>query len=138
MIDRHLLIGGLCACCLSLAIVPLATGSNAFAASSATAAIDKNNDGTLDLVEVKNGAGSVFDKLEKDSDATLEAKEVGARISKKDLKAADLDNDGTLTVDEYLALVEKLFNPADTDKDGTIDAKELHSKAGHALLRLIQ
>src|SRR5262249_8508706 len=63
MINRRLLIGGLCACCLSLVIVPLATGSNAFAASSAIAAIDKDNDGTLDLAEAKNAAGSVFDKL---------------------------------------------------------------------------
>ena len=64
---------------------------------------------------MKNAAGSVFHKLEKDIDATLDVKEVGARTSKKDLKAADLDPDGTSTMDEYLALVEKLFNAAGTD-----------------------
>ncbi|MGH6936940.1 MAG: calcium-binding protein, partial [Methylocella sp.] len=46
--------------------------------------------------------------------------------------------DGTLTKDEYLGLAEKLFNAADPDKDGTLDEKELKSKAGRALLRLIQ
>jgi hypothetical protein len=43
-----------------------------------------------------------------------------------------------LTKDEYLGLVEKLFNAADADKNGTLTAKDLKSKAGRALLRLIQ
>ena len=43
-----------------------------------------------------------------------------------------------MTKDEYLGLVEKLFSAADADKDGTLTAKELKSKAGRALLRMIQ
>jgi Ca2+-binding EF-hand superfamily protein len=80
----------------------------------------------------------MFDKLDKDGDATLDRKETGARIGGKEFKQADPDNDGTLTKDEYLGLVEKLFEAADADKDGTLTAKDLKSKAGRALLRLIQ
>ncbi len=136
--DRRFFISELCACSLSAAILPIASGSNSFAAASALAAFDKDNDGTLDLAEVKDAAGSAFDKLDKDSDATLDRKEIGRRASKKDFKEADPDRDGTLTKDEYLGLAEKLFDAADADKDGTLTAKELKSKAGRALVRLIQ
>jgi hypothetical protein len=43
-----------------------------------------------------------------------------------------------LTKDEYLGLAEKLFKAADADKDEALTAKDLKSKAGRALLRLIQ
>jgi Ca2+-binding EF-hand superfamily protein len=137
MINRRFLLSELIACGVSLAIFPIASGSKSFAAAALTA-LDKDNDSTLDLAEVKDAAASVFDKLEKDSDATLDRKEIGVRIGKKEFKEADPDNDGTLTKDEYLGVVEKLFNAADPDKDGTLDEKELKSKAGRALLRLIQ
>jgi Ca2+-binding EF-hand superfamily protein len=60
------------------------------------------------------------------------------RLSAKEFAAADPDNDGTLTKDEYLAVVEQRFKAADPDNDGTLDAKELSSRAGRALLRLLQ
>jgi len=137
MINRRSFVSELIACGLSVAILPFASSSKSFAAA-ALAALDKNNDGTLDLAEVKDAAASVFDKLDKDSDATLDREEIGGRAGKTQFNEADLDRDGTLTKDEYLGLVEKLFNAADADKDGTLTAKELHSKAGRALLRLIQ
>jgi Ca2+-binding EF-hand superfamily protein len=137
MINRRFLVSELIACGLAAAIFPIASGSESFAAA-ALAALDKDNDGTLDLAEVKDAAASMFDQLEKDSDATLDSKEIGVRIGKKEFKGADPDDDGTLTKDEYLGLVEKLFDAADPDKDGTLTAKELKSKAGRALLRLIQ
>jgi Ca2+-binding EF-hand superfamily protein len=137
MIDRRLFVSELLACGLSLAILPTASNSKSFAAA-ALGALDKDNDGTLDLAEVKDAAASVFDKLDKDSDVTLDRKEIGGRVGQKEFKEADADNDGTLTKDEYLGLVEKLFNAADSDKDGTLTAKDLKSKAGRALLRLIQ
>jgi Ca2+-binding EF-hand superfamily protein len=136
MINRRFLVSELIACGLAVAIFPIASGSKSFAA--ALTALDKDNDGTLDLSEVKDAAASVFGQLDKDSDATLDRKEIGGRVGKKEFKEADPDNDGTLTKDEYLGLVEKLFNAADADKDGTLTAKELKSKAGRALLRLIQ
>ena len=70
-------------------------------------------------------ATALFDKLNKDSDNTIDTKELQGRLSKKDLEAADPDKDGTLMKDEYLALVEARFKAADPDNDGKLDAKEL-------------
>ena len=99
---------------------------------------DTDNDGTLDLAEVKKAASSVFSKLDRDHDGTLDARELKGRLSAQELVAADPDRDGTLTLDEYLAVVEQRFNAANPDKDGTLDAKELNSPAGKALLRLMK
>lgn len=112
----------------------------AFAAShdNTIKMFDPDNDGTLDLSEVKNAASALFDKLDPDKDGTLDARELRGRLSKKELAAADPDHDGTLTKDEYLAVVEQRFNAANPDNDGTLDAKELKSHAGRALLRLMK
>ena len=99
---------------------------------------DTDNDGTLDLAEVKKAASAMFAKLNPDQDSTLDARELRGRLSAKELAAADPDRDGTLTLDEYLAVVEQRFNAANPDKDGTLDAKELRSPAGRALLRLMR
>jgi Ca2+-binding EF-hand superfamily protein len=106
-------------------------------ASTVVSKTDKDNDGTLDLAEVKAAASAKFDKLNKDADGTLDAKEVKGIIGPKTFKAADPDNDGTLTKDEYLALVEKLFDKADVDHDGTLSVQELKSKAARTLKGLI-
>jgi Ca2+-binding EF-hand superfamily protein len=98
---------------------------------------DPDNDGTLDLAEVKNAASAMFAKLDPDKDGTLDARELRGRLSAKELAAADPDHDGTLTLNEYLAVVEQRFNAANPDTDGTLDAKELKSPAGRALLRLM-
>jgi Ca2+-binding EF-hand superfamily protein len=79
-----------------------------------------------------------FDRLERDHDGTLDARELKGRLSAKELAAADPDHDGTLTKDEYLALVEQRFKAADPDNDGTLDAKEFRSPAGRELLRLMK
>ena len=99
---------------------------------------DSDNDGTLDLPEVKKAASAMFAKLDPDRDGTLDARELRGRLSARELAAADPDRDGTLTLDEYLAVVEQRFNAANPDKDGTLDAKELRSPAGRALLRLMR
>jgi len=99
---------------------------------------DSDNDGTLDLAEVKKAASATFTKLNPDGDGTLDARELRGRLTAKELAAADPDHDGTLTLDEYLAVVEQRFNAANPDKDGTLDAKELGSPAGRALLRLLK
>ena len=112
-----------------------------FAASSGVGLIkmfDLDNDGTLDLAEVKKAASTLFAKLDRDHDGTLDARELKGRLSARELAAADPDRDGTLTLDEYLAVVEQRFNAANPDKDGTLDAKELNSRAGKALLRLMK
>ena len=99
---------------------------------------DIDNDGTLDLAEVKKAASSLFAKLDRDHDGTLDKRELAGRLTARELNAADPDRDGTLTVEEYLAVVEQRFKAADPDNDGTLDAKELNSRAGQALLRLLR
>jgi Ca2+-binding EF-hand superfamily protein len=100
--------------------------------------LDTDNDKTVDLAEAKKAATAVFDKFNKDNDKTIDTKELGGRLSKKDLEAADPDKDGTLTIDEYLALVEARFKAADPDNDGKLDAKELSSPAGKDLVKLLK
>ncbi len=99
---------------------------------------DTDNDGTLDLAEVKKAASTLFSKLDPDHDGTLDKRELAGRLNARELAAADPDRDGTLTLDEYLAVVEQRFNAANPDKDGTLDAKELNTAAGRALLRLLR
>jgi hypothetical protein len=99
---------------------------------------DTDNDGTLDINEVKKAASAQFDKMDRDHDGTLDRRELAGRLSKRALGAADPDHDGTLTKDEYLAVVQQRFQAADPDKDGTLDAKELASRAGKSLLELLK
>ncbi|ATQ70499.1 MULTISPECIES: EF-hand domain-containing protein [Methylosinus] len=131
--NRKLIAAALCAG-LGMAGVTL----SAQAGPSPIKTFDTDNDGTLDLAEVDKAAGATFDKLEKDSDKTLDQKEIGKRIGKKDFSAADPDEDGTITKDEYLAYAAALFKEADKDNEGTLDAKELKSKPGKALLQLMR
>ena len=58
-------------------------------------------------------------------------------MSATEFASADPDKDGTLSKDEYLK-VKSRFKAADPDNDGTLDEKELRSRAGQALLRLLQ
>lgn len=108
------------------------------ASGGAIKMFDTDNDGTLDLAEVKKAASALFAKLDPDHDRTLNARELRGRLTAKELAAADPDRDGTLTLDEYLSVVEQRFKAADPDNDGTLDAKELKSRAGRALLRLLR
>jgi hypothetical protein len=98
---------------------------------------DTDNDGTLDLAEVKKAESALFTKLDRDHDGTLDRRELEGRLNARELAAADPDHDGTLTADEYLAIVEQRFKAANPDGDRTLDAKELNSRAGRALLRLL-
>jgi hypothetical protein len=100
--------------------------------------LDTDNDGTVDLAEVKKAASALFDKLDRDHDGTLDKRELAGRLNAKEFAAADPDHDGTLTKDEYLAVVEQRFNAASQDSDGTLDAKELVTKAGQSLMRLLK
>jgi len=101
------------------------------------ATLDPDGDGTVDLAEAKAAGAKMFKKLNTDDDDTLDAKELGDRVSADELKGADPDSDGTLDETEYMALVEKLFKAADPDNDGTLDEAELKSPAGQKLLALI-
>ncbi len=109
-----------------------------FAASASLAALDPDNDGTVDLPEAKAAAAKLFAKLDPDKDGTLDVKELSGRIDEAALKAADPDNDGTLDAKEYDAIVEARFKAADPDNDGTIDDKELGTDAGKSFLLLVE
>ena len=104
--------------------------------SSPVEKIDIDNDGTIDLNEIKTSAGNVFTSLEKDSDGTLDAKELRGKIVKKDFKTADPDSDGTVSKDELMTYVESLFKDSDADNDGTVDDRELKSKKSPAIIAL--
>ncbi|MCJ2038258.1 EF-hand domain-containing protein [Methylobacterium sp. J-059] len=123
-------------------VVPVALSFPAHARSSSQERtmkmMDTDNDGTIDLREAQAAGEATFDKLETDKDGSLTAKELGGRVSKKDLKAADGDSDGSLDKKEYSALIEQRFKAADPDGDGKLDAKELKKPAGRALMQLLK
>ena len=54
------------------------------------------------------------------------------------LQQWDADHDGTLDLAEVKKAAEAKFDALDRDHDGTLDKKELNSRAGKALLRLLQ
>ncbi len=127
---------------LTLAVATLSgVGAPVLADTRRAAAVrmfDTDNDGTLDLAEVKKAASALFARLDRDHDGTLDKRELAGRLSAREFGAADPDHDGTLTLDEYLGVVEQRFNAANPDKDGTLDWKELNTRAGRALLRLLR
>ena len=99
--------------------------------------IDTDHDGTIDLAEANPAAAGVFDRLERDNEATLDARELKGRLSAKELAVADR----TMTAPwrrRYLAIVERRFKAANADADDTIDAREFDSKAGRALPQLVK
>jgi hypothetical protein len=99
---------------------------------------DTDKDGTLDLAEAKAAAEAKFASLDPDGDGKLDAKEAAAaHISASTFARADSDKDGSIDKAEYLRLVAKRFKAADSDKDGTISAAELDTKAGAALMALL-
>ena len=135
MLSRRSILPALAAATLSVASLPVLAGSRRI---DPVRMFDTDNDGTLDLAEVKKAGSALFAKLDRNHDGTLDKRELAGRLSARELAAADPDHDGTLTVDEYLAVVEQRFNAANPDKDGTLDAKELNTAAGRALLRLLR
>jgi Ca2+-binding EF-hand superfamily protein len=137
MLRRALIVAILSLWALSSAQLVLHAASAATPAPDAVAENDQVGDETLDLAEVKLAASARFDKLDKDSNGSLDAGEVQGLIGKKDFKAADSDHDGTLSKQEYLALVEKLFKKADVDHDGTLSVQELRSPAARTLKPLL-
>jgi hypothetical protein len=99
---------------------------------------DTDKDGTLDLAEAKVAAEARFAALDPDGDGKLDQKEAAAaKISASSFAKADTDKDGTIDKAEYLRLVDRRFKAADSDHDGTVSAEELNTKAGAALMALL-
>jgi Ca2+-binding EF-hand superfamily protein len=134
MISRRSVISA----ALGLASTTIATSAFAKKRQSAVERFDTDHDGTVDLAEAKKAAGDVFDKLDTDKDGTIDIKELKGRLSRKDFASADPDKDKTLTKDEYLAVVEQRFKAADADNDGSVSAAEFRTRAGRALLQLME
>ena len=55
------------------------------------AALDTDHDGTLSLDEAKKAAEIVFDKVDRDHDRTLTARELRGRLGAREFTAADTD-----------------------------------------------
>jgi Ca2+-binding EF-hand superfamily protein len=92
--NRRAFVAGLSSTLIGLSLDP------ASAAAKAKMKYDTDNDGTLDLNDVKTAAGATFDKLDRDHDGTLDKKELGGRIGKDMMADADPDKDGTISKDE--------------------------------------
>ena len=135
---RTVLLGSLTVGTIFAGWPALAAPAPASRRSRAMRALDSDNDGTIDLDEAKKAASALFDKLDRDRDGTLDKRELRGRLTAAEFAAADPDKDGTLSKDEYLMVVEQRFKAANRDNDGTLDEKELSSRAGRALLRLLQ
>ena len=119
------------------ALIPAEAWAQSGSAKSAVGKLDTDNDGMVDLAEAKKAAAAAFERLDRDKDGTLDRRELRGRLSASELAVADPDKDGTLTKDEYFAVVEQRFKAADSDNDGKLDAKELRTKAGRALMHLL-
>lgn len=73
---------------LTLVIAACALGNlPALAASRANPIklFDTDNDGTLDLAEVKKAASALFAKLDRDRDGTLDRRELAGRLNAREL-----------------------------------------------------
>jgi Ca2+-binding EF-hand superfamily protein len=100
---------------------------------------DPDNDGTIDMAEVKKAASAQFDRLDGDRDGTLDMNEMAAtKVDENTFTKADPDKDGTLTKDEYFSIVETRFKSADPDNDGTVSLAELKAQPGQALGLLLK
>ena len=82
--NRRAFVAGLSSTLIGLSLDP------ASAAAKAKMKYDTDNDGTLDLAEVKKAGAALFAKLDPDHDGTLDARELRSRLSAKELAAADL------------------------------------------------
>src|SRR4051812_17913111 len=85
---------------LTLGLAALASEARPlWAASRRPSAIkmfDTDNDGTLDLEEVKKAASRLFAKLDRDHDGTLDRREVGGRLTAKEFATAIPTGAGSL------------------------------------------
>jgi len=135
-------------------IVPLAVGSWIVLQGSSVSAqtsgadamkmFDKDNDGSIDLVEAKAAAAALFDKLDANHDGTVTNEELGGRaeVLRQLLPSPNpymsFSVEGVMPKGAYLSLTETRFKLADPDNDGTLDAKELDGALGQDLLKLLR
>lgn len=121
----------------ALASAVLAPAAAATSGKAALAQLNKDGDGTLEIVEVIDLGTKLFKVINTDGDTTLEADETKGRLSPEDWALVNKDGDQTLELDEWLMVVRARFNAADANKDGKLTEAELDAEPGQKLLLLL-
>lgn len=119
---------------LAAALMPAGAATSG---KDALAALNKDGDNTLEIVEVIDLGTQMFKVVNADGDTTLRPAEAEGRVAPEDWALVNKDGDQTLELDEWLVIVRARFNAADADKDGKLTAAELDSPAGQKLLLLL-
>jgi EF hand domain-containing protein len=123
---------------VALLFAGIGTSSPAVARRASFAAIDRDQDGTIDLEEAKHAAELLFDQLDRDHTGKLSRQQLGhLRVSLAEFSWADRDHDGTLTKHEYLELVERQFKAAAHHHGGVVTRAAFESRSGLPLRRLL-
>jgi hypothetical protein len=105
---------------LALALL-IAVAGPAFAASPLMTLLDPDNDGAVDVDEIRAAAATAFDRMMSGyGEAALLSQGAKDRLKSK-----------------YIALVIRWFRIADIKGDGRLDEDELRSPAGRKLERLL-
>lgn len=116
------------------AAVWAAAGVSAFAAECGPLkVIDPDNDGRLELAEVRKAASDTWKKV---SASRNKSEEFLVRLGSTEL------SEGTGGVGvlekEYVEIATSMFKAADADKDGSVDCKELEADIGLTLLKMLK
>ena len=87
--------------------------------------VDKDGDGHVSLLEMREAASRKFTELDRDRSNRIEiARECKARFASFCQKA-DRNGDGHLDRDEFIKHAEEHFRQADEDKNGKLSRQEL-------------
>lgn len=82
--------------------------------------LDMNKDGAVGREEYDQAMSAAFKNLDKNSDNTLTAEEVGTILTPEQFAAVDANKDGKISHDEMTSQVGNDFAAADTNKDGQL------------------
>src|SRR5262245_44098845 len=96
------------------AIGVIGSAGPAFAQSNKPSPVerfDRDHDNTVDLTEAKKAASDTCSRLDADKDGTLDFKELGGRLSRKEFAAADAITTRRSTKTNILLLSSSGSNP---------------------------
>src|SRR5258707_12807835 len=118
MISRRSVLLTLAFATLSVASAPVLAGSRRL---DVVRMFDTDNDGTLDLPEVKKAASALFARLDRDHDGTLDKRELAGGLTPKEIAAADPGHGGTRFLGGDLVSVVQGVHSANPGKGGHLD-----------------